>query len=55
MVVLFSRGISTNVSMSPDDKFVIEVRTVENHGHSAEAIHELLRGTAVLEINERQY
>ncbi len=38
-----------------DDKFVIEVRTAENHGHSAEAIHELLRGTAVLEINERQY
>ncbi len=40
---------------STDDKFIIEVRTNENHGHSSEQITELLRGTSVLEINERQY
>lgn len=40
---------------STDDKFIIEVRTNENHGHTSEQITELLRGTSVLEINERQY
>lgn len=40
---------------STDDKFIIEVRTNENHGRTAEQITELLRGTSVLEINERQY
>lgn len=38
-----------------DDKFIIEVRVNENHGHSAEAITDLLRSTQVFEINERQY
>lgn len=38
-----------------DDKFIIEVRTSDNHGHSAEAITSLLRTTPVFEINERQY
>jgi len=37
-----------------DDKFIIEVRTADNHGHAAEAIAELLRQTPVTEINERQ-
>ena len=40
---------------STDDKFIIEVRTGDNHGHSAEEITALLRTTAVFEINERQY
>ncbi len=40
---------------STDDKFIIEVRTSDNHGHSAEAITDLLRATQVFEINERQY
>ena len=40
---------------STDDKFIIEVRTADNHGHSAEAITSLLRETPVFEINERQY
>jgi len=40
---------------STDDKFIIEVRTGDNHGHSAEAITSLLRETPVFEINERQY
>ncbi|HMZ48136.1 MAG TPA: DUF3341 domain-containing protein, partial [Flavobacteriales bacterium] len=39
---------------STDDKFIMELRTSDNHGHSAEAIASLLRGTAVQEINERQ-
>lgn len=40
---------------STDDKFIIELRTDDNHGHSAEGMTELLRGTEVFEINERQY
>jgi hypothetical protein len=40
---------------STDDKFIIEVRTADNHGHSAEAITSLLRSTTVFEINERAY
>lgn len=40
---------------STDDKFIIEVRTSENHGHSAEEITGLLRQSPVFEINERQY
>jgi hypothetical protein len=39
---------------STDDKFIIELRTADNHGHSAEAITGMLRETAVFEINERQ-
>jgi hypothetical protein len=37
-----------------DDKFIMEVRTADNHDHSAEAIAALLRQTPVTEINERQ-
>jgi hypothetical protein len=40
---------------STDDKFIIEVRTSDNHGHEASAITDILRGTEVFEINERQY
>lgn len=39
---------------STDDKFIMELRTEDNHGHSAEAMTGLLRETAVFEINERQ-
>lgn len=38
-----------------DDKFIIEIRTGDNHGRSADAIVGLLRETPVFEINERQY
>lgn len=37
-----------------DDKFIMEVRTADNHGHSSEEIAGLLRQTTVTEINERQ-
>jgi len=40
---------------STDDKFIIEVRTADNHGHSSDAITSMLRSTPVFEINERQY
>ncbi|MCO6482006.1 MAG: DUF3341 domain-containing protein [Flavobacteriales bacterium] len=40
---------------STNDKFIIELRTEENHGHAPEAITAMLRETTVLEINERQY
>lgn len=40
---------------STDDKFVMEVRTEDNHGHSAEQITGMLRETPVFEINEREY
>ena len=40
---------------STDDKFVMEVRTTDNHGHSSEQITGLLRDTPVFEINEREY
>jgi Protein of unknown function (DUF3341) len=39
---------------STDDKFVMEIRTEDNAGHSAEAIAEVLRSTPAQEINERQ-
>ena len=39
---------------STNDKFIIEVRTADNHGHSAEAIAELRPQSPVTEINERQ-
>lgn len=39
---------------STDDKFIIELRTADNHGHSADVITGMLRETAVFEINERQ-
>ena len=37
-----------------DDKFIIELRTADNHGHSAEAITGLLSDTHAFEINERE-
>jgi hypothetical protein len=40
---------------STDDKFIIEVRTADNHGHDAASIVDMLRTTPVFEINERQY
>lgn len=39
---------------STDDKFIMEIRTEDNHGHSAEAVTGMLRETTVFEINERQ-
>ena len=39
---------------STDDKFIIELRTEDNHGHPAEALTGMLRETTVFEINERQ-
>jgi hypothetical protein len=39
---------------STDDKFILECRTEDNQGHAADAITAMLRGTPVLEINERQ-
>jgi hypothetical protein len=39
---------------STDDKFIMEVRTEDNHGRSADDITGLLRQTPVFEINERQ-
>lgn len=39
---------------STDDKFIMELRTEDNHGHSAEAMTSMLRETVVFEINERQ-
>ena len=39
---------------STDDKFIIELRTEDNHGHDADAITGMLRETTVFEINERQ-
>ncbi|MFT3884237.1 MAG: DUF3341 domain-containing protein [Flavobacteriales bacterium] len=39
---------------STDDKFIMEIRTEDNHGHSAEAVTSMLRETTVFEINERQ-
>lgn len=39
---------------STDDKFVMEIRTEDNPGHSAEAVVGMLRETPVFEINERQ-
>ncbi|MBS1581793.1 MAG: DUF3341 domain-containing protein [Bacteroidetes bacterium] len=39
---------------STDDKFIMELRTEDNHGHSAEAMTSMLRETTVFEINERQ-
>ncbi len=39
---------------STDDKFVMELRTADNHAHSGDSLTGMLRDTAVLEINERQ-
>ena len=39
---------------STNDKFIIELRTEDNHQHASEAITEMLRETPVFEINERQ-
>lgn len=39
---------------STDDKFILEVRTEDNHRHAAEELTGMLRDTAVLEIDERQ-
>ncbi len=40
---------------STDDKFVMEIRVGEQHGHEDADIVALLRQTPVFEINERQY
>lgn len=40
---------------STNDKFIIELRTEDNDGHTVEAINGMLHQTQVLEINERQY
>lgn len=37
-----------------DDKFIIELRTEDNYGYSAEAITGLLSDTGAFEVNERQ-
>ncbi len=39
---------------STDDKFIIELRTEDNHAHPAEVLTGMLRETTVFEINERQ-
>lgn len=36
-----------------DDKFIIEVRTADNHGRSAQEIEGMLQGTGLVEFNER--
>lgn len=36
-----------------DDKFIIEVRTADNHGRSTQEIEGLLQGTGMVEFNER--
>ncbi|HRQ83567.1 MAG TPA: DUF3341 domain-containing protein [Flavobacteriales bacterium] len=40
---------------STNDKFIIELRTADNHAHTAEGITGMLRETDVFEINERQF
>lgn len=40
---------------STNDKFIIELRTTDNHAHTAEGITGMLRETDVFEINERQF
>ena len=39
---------------STNDKFIIELRTEDNHSHDAEVMTGMLRETTVFEINERQ-
>ena len=39
---------------STDDKFVMEIRTADNHHHSSAQVVEMLRQTPVFEINERE-
>lgn len=39
---------------STDDKFVMEIRTADNHHHDAGQIAGMLRETPVFEINERE-
>lgn len=36
-----------------DDKFIMEVRTADNHGHEPQGIEGLLQGTGMVEFNER--
>lgn len=38
---------------STDDKFIMEIRTADNHGADAAKITDLLNGTDAFEINER--
>lgn len=38
---------------STDDKFIMEIRTEDNHGKDAEEISRLLDGTDAFEVNER--
>lgn len=37
-----------------DDKFVMEIRTSDNHGHSAEDLVALLNETGVIEIDQKE-
>lgn len=37
-----------------DDKFVVEIHTDENHGHSDEDLKEILKSSGIIEISERE-
>lgn len=37
-----------------DDKFVLEIRTEDNHGLSGDAIEKLLKETGIIELNVRE-
>lgn len=37
-----------------DDKFVMEIKTSSNHGHSVEEINEMLKAHGAIEINEKE-
>src|SRR6218665_164534 len=37
-----------------DDKFVMEIRTSDNHGHSAEELLAMLNETGVIEIDQKE-
>lgn len=37
-----------------DDKFVVEIHTGENHGHTSEQLKEILKSSGIIEISERE-
>jgi len=37
-----------------DDKFVVEVHTVDNHSHSSEELTSILKESGIIEISERE-
>lgn len=37
-----------------DDKFVVEVHTVDNHSHSSEELTNILKESGIIEISERE-